>query len=311
MFSPRKPMIYGQWNDAAPMKSTGSSSSSTKTNPLFAPTPSPPKATRFTPFYHPYAPTPGSRGSSPSRRHPIQEIYGDETFKSFCAGRGFHPTPLATPKPEDAAYPTPSSTPSPSSKPRPDPAAAATLLDERLQAMRRHWDARRAEGWGTKSSRGCGRSASWLSQEDRRRSRLCGDSLLAEKRREERRRQKINEDFAKRAAEAEAKRLDAERQRLAEEQQRKLEGQMRQNQAAERWASYSTQWEWILRLPRDIPEQDLMTTRHLALPVLVVTQFTGASGISKSDLEAFFYSDAHSQGKTRKERVRAALLTVS
>ncbi|KAF8601583.1 hypothetical protein BDV93DRAFT_445625 [Ceratobasidium sp. AG-I] len=175
--------------------------------------------------------------------------------------------------------------------------------------MRERWDARRSTGWGANSSRGFGRSASWLSQEDRRRSRLYGDSLLGERCREERRRKNLNEEFAKRAAEAEAKRFDEERQRLAKEQQQKLERSIRKSQAAERWAAYSAQWECILSLPRNIPEQDLLTTRHLALPVLVVTPFTGTSGISKSELEAFFLSDAHSQGKTRKERVRAALLT--
>ena len=308
--SPRKPMIYGQWNQATPTKSTELASSA-RNSPLFTPTPSPPRSTRYVPFYHPYAPTPGSRGSSPPKRHPLQEIYSDETSQNFRAGRGFHPTPLTTRKPQHAAYPPPSATLSPCSSPRPDPAAAATLLDERLQAMRERWEARRSVGWGAKSSRSCGRSASWLSQKDRRRSRLCCDSLLAEKRREERRRKKINEDFAKRAAEAEAKRLDEERQRLSQEQQQKLEGDISKDQVAERWAVYSAQWEWILSLPRDIPEQDLLTTRHLALPVLVITPFTGTSGISKVDLETFFLSNTHSQGKTKKERVRAALLTVS
>lgn len=240
--------------------------------------------------------------SSPTKERPIFELYGDRLFSNFRPG-GFPAFKTSQP-------PTPASSPT-HPQIRPDPAAAATYVDEQLQALRERSRARRAEnirnmaGPGpqrnTRFGRSCKRTSSWLSREERKQSRLRGESLLGEKRREERRR-KHQEELHKRRREEQARKLA---------EQKRLEEQAGRLTVKGRHATYTSQWEWIMNLPVSLPEHELLTTRHLAMPIMRTLPVTSPFDISKADIEAFLMDPTHSEGKTRRERVRTALLVVS
>jgi hypothetical protein len=297
MFTPRRP-IY-----------TYNSPPVIKPSPLFAPSCAS-KSSSFPPAStFPYA----TRPPSPEKKHPVQDLFGDAVFSRYRAGLGYLPTPPATPQPSPPSYqnarPAPAPSPlragcGPHLAPGASPAQSAKLRASRARAK-----ARVDEGFRNaraQSSAGrLGRSASWLRKADRKQSRLHGESLLGQKRREEHKRRIVE---ARKRAQEEARKSTEEARRRAKLEMQKAEEE-RKKAAGDRWASYAAQWEWIMSLPADLQEHQMLTSRHLPFPL--AADSNPMTDLTKPNIEAFLMDQRHSEGKTRRERVRAALLIVS
>ncbi|QRV81966.1 mitochondrial intermembrane space import and assembly protein [Ceratobasidium sp. AG-Ba] len=136
-----------------------------------------------------------------------------------------------------------------------------------------------------------GRSPSALKKEETKPNKPASNSLLEKQRREERKRVALEQ---------------AERRRVYPEQ---VSEKQERNRIIERWTQYLAQWDLVITTPSDLPEEQLLTARHLPCPMFDDSAIVfGVSGLSKAGVEAFFMHPAHSQGKSRKDRIRAALL---
>ncbi|KAG8747756.1 hypothetical protein FRC10_011885 [Ceratobasidium sp. 414] len=303
MFTPRKPTYT--YNCPPPARPP----------PIFPSTASrgPASSPFRTPQFHPSASTSSSasRPPSPYKTHPVRDIFGDTFFATYRANLApplVPPaTPLFTPAPTAAGTPAPSTSP-PNSKFRPRPAFDLPPAElAKIRAARARASARISDSF--RNARRPGRSASWLSREERKQSRLRGDSLLGQKRREERRRKTLEDEYKKRMQEEQAQKLAEEMRVRAEADKRRAEEDQRKKAASSPWATYVTQWEHIMNLPAYLPEHELLTARNLPCPLTIQSNVTpGMSMITRASIEAFLMDPAHSEGKSRKERVRAALL---
>ncbi|KAG9099110.1 hypothetical protein FRC06_005635 [Ceratobasidium sp. 370] len=251
-----------------------------------------------------------SRPSSPYKTHPVREIFGDAAFATYCAGLGFPPVPPAAPLFTPA--PTPAGTPASSTSPlkagcRPRPAFDLPPAQvAKLRAARARASARISDSF--RNARRLGRSASWLSREERKQNRLRGDSLLGQKRREERKRKALEDECKKRVQE-QAQKLAEEMRMRSELDEKRAQEERRRKAVSNLWATYVAQWEHIMNLPADLPEHELLTARNLPCPLAIPPNVVSdMSVITRERIEAFLMDPAHSEGKSRKERVRAALL---
>ncbi|KAG8711215.1 hypothetical protein FRC08_016190 [Ceratobasidium sp. 394] len=236
-----------------------------------------------------------SQPSSPSKSHPVRDLFGDAAFANYRAGLGFPPD-----RSPFASAPTPDEKPAPVSPLRAGRVPPAFDLPPAQMAKMRA-TRYRSSPRVSQLFRNVGRSASWLSREERKQSRLRGDSVLGQKRREERRRKALEDEYKKRVEEERARKLAEEMQKRAEEEKRK-------QAESSPWAAYVARWEHIMSLPADLPEHEHLTARHLPCPLVFPDGASDLSVLTRERVEAFLMDPAHSEGKSRRERVRAALL---
>ncbi|KAG9116047.1 hypothetical protein FRC07_007489 [Ceratobasidium sp. 392] len=230
----------------------------------------------------------GSPPSSPPKIHPVYgNIFGDPTYTPNRAGLGFHPAPSASPSSASAS--THAEAPGLSTSPlrngsRIHPALGLSPAERaKAKAHRAHAAARISNAFHKAH-----RSA---------------------RHREENKPKTLDDEFKKRMEKEEARKLyeeicmraELDKERLAEEEHKKA--------ASNRWTTYLAQWERIMKVPANPSEHELLTARHLPCPMFnLPSPNIGVNGIDRAGIESFIMDPTHSEGKNRRERVRAALL---
>ncbi|KAG8689928.1 hypothetical protein FRC09_012196 [Ceratobasidium sp. 395] len=271
--------------------------------PIFPPSPPKPPRTpnnsptrggfRFPPTI-PSAPF-GPRPPSPPIPRPRTNIFNDPAFANYQPGFGFPPTSSSFPS-------APSGSPPSASTSNYLEASTGTSTSPLRANNRLHPILGLSAAERAKVRAARARASARVDE---------GFQKARDRAREEHWRKTRDEEFAKRLEQEEARKLTEEICMRAEidRQRRVKEEAERKKTVVDRWTAYVGEWERITKLPADLPVHERLTARHLPCPMFTPPPSSiGVPGITRAGIEAFIMDPAHSEGKSRRERVRAALL---